>query len=140
MKNKQTNDAIKACTDALTPNDEHNFNVLCDRAEAYLQSDMFDDAIRDYNTVLGIDSNFKRAKDGLDKAKQWQRDSERRDYYKILGVDRDANKAQIVKAYRKLAQKWHPDNYQNDESMKKTAEKKFIDIAAAKEVIQMDLS
>ncbi|KAJ8956858.1 hypothetical protein NQ318_014273 [Aromia moschata] len=34
-----------------------------------------------------------------------------------------------------MAQKWHPDNYQNDENMKKIAEKKFIDIAAAKEVL-----
>lgn len=32
-----------------------------------------------------------------------------------------------------MAQKWHPDNYQGDE--KKIAEKKFIDIAAAKEVL-----
>jgi hypothetical protein len=35
--------------------------------------------------------------------------------------------------YRKAAQKWHPDNFQGDE--KKIAEKKFIDIAAAKEVL-----
>lgn len=34
---------------------------------------------------------------------------------------------------RKMAQKWHPDNFQGDE--KKIAEKKFIDIAAAKEVL-----
>lgn len=38
-----------------------------------------------------------------------------------------------MKAYRKLAQKWHPDNFQGDE--KKSAEKKFIDIASAKEVL-----
>ena len=35
---------------------------------------------------------------------------------------------------RKLAQKWHPDNFQ-DEDEKKKAEKKFMDIAAAKEVL-----
>ena len=35
--------------------------------------------------------------------------------------------------YRKAAQKWHPDNFQGDQ--KKIAEKKFIDIAAAKEVL-----
>lgn len=45
---------------------------------------------------------------------------------------RTANKQEITKAYRKAAQKWHPDNFQGDE--KKLAEKKFIDIAAAKEV------
>lgn len=35
--------------------------------------------------------------------------------------------------YRKLAQKWHPDGYSGAE--KKKAEKKFMDIAAAKEVL-----
>ena len=33
----------------------------------------------------------------------------KRDYYKVLGVDRNANKAEIKKAYRRLAQKYHPD-------------------------------
>lgn len=37
--------------------------------------------------------------------------------------------------FRKMAQKWHPDNFQLNESEKKIAEKKFIDIAAAKEVL-----
>lgn len=39
-----------------------------------------------------------------------------------------------MKAYRKLAQKWHPDNFQSDED-KKRAEQKFMEIAAAKEVL-----
>ena len=47
---------------------------------------------------------------------------------------RNAQKKDIIKAYRKLAREWHPDNYQ-DEKDKKTAEKKFIEIAAAKEVL-----
>lgn len=47
---------------------------------------------------------------------------------------RNAKKQEIIKAYRKLAQQWHPDNFQ-DEVEKKRAEKKFIDIASAKEVL-----
>ena len=39
-----------------------------------------------------------------------------------------------MKAYRKLAQKWHPDNFKEGDE-KKSAEKKFIDIASAKEVL-----
>lgn len=47
---------------------------------------------------------------------------------------RTAHKKEIIKAYRKLAQQWHPDNFQDPEEKKK-AEKKFIDIAQAKEVL-----
>ncbi|XP_031780298.1 dnaJ homolog subfamily C member 3 [Nasonia vitripennis] len=109
-------------------------DTLCDSAEAYLSADQFDDAIRDYKDALEIDSNNQRAKQGLQKAQQRQKISETRDYYKILGVPRTAKKQQIVKAYRKAAQKWHPDNFP-DEEEKKRAQKKFIDIAAAKEVL-----
>ena len=50
-----------------------------------------------------------------------------------LPPSRTATKSEISKAYRKLAQKWHPDAYDGDD--KKAAEKKFYDIAAAKEVL-----
>ena len=47
---------------------------------------------------------------------------------------RNARKQEIIKAYRKLAREWHPDNFK-DENEKKKAEKKFIEIASAKEVL-----
>ncbi|XP_017784756.1 PREDICTED: uncharacterized protein LOC108568285 isoform X1 [Nicrophorus vespilloides] len=131
MKDEQTSEAVSACSDVI--NVQQDLNVYCDRAEAYIMSDLFDDAIRDYKSALEIDQNFERAKEGLQRAQKLQQQSERRDYYKILDVKKSATKKEIVKAYRKQAQKWHPDNYQLDEKMKKIAEKKFIDIAAAKE-------
>ncbi len=53
------------------------------------------------------------------------------DYYKILGLSKTASEADIKKAYRKLARKYHPDLNPND----KEAEKKFKEINEANEVL-----
>lgn len=131
-KDEQSTHAIEACGEALELYSQ-DAAVYCDRAEAYIQTEMYDDAIRDYKSALEIDESLTRAKEGLQRAQKLQHQAEKRDYYKILGVKRTASKREIVKAYRKAAQKWHPDNFKGDE--KKIAEKKFIDIAAAKEVL-----
>ncbi|KAJ4830576.1 hypothetical protein Tsubulata_017032 [Turnera subulata] len=54
------------------------------------------------------------------------------DYYKILGVDKNASDDDLKKAYRKLAMKWHPDKNPNN---KKDAEAKFKQISEAYEVL-----
>lgn len=53
------------------------------------------------------------------------------DYYKILGIDRNASEKEIKNAYRKLARKYHPDLNPND----KDAKKKFQEINEANEVL-----
>ena len=53
------------------------------------------------------------------------------DYYKILEVDKSATQADIKKAYRKLARKFHPDLNPND----KEAQRKFQQINEANEVL-----
>ena len=53
------------------------------------------------------------------------------DYYKILEIDKKATEAEIKKAYRKLARKYHPDLNPND----KEAEKKFKELNEANEVL-----
>jgi curved DNA-binding protein len=54
-----------------------------------------------------------------------------KDYYKILGVDKNATQEEIKKAYRKLALKYHPDRNPGD----KAAEEKFKEITEAHEVL-----
>jgi curved DNA-binding protein len=53
------------------------------------------------------------------------------DYYKILGIDKTATDADVKKAYRKLARKYHPDLNPND----KEAEQKFKEVNEANEVL-----
>jgi len=53
------------------------------------------------------------------------------DYYKILGVKKNATEKDIKKAYRKLARQYHPDLNPND----KEAEKKFKEVNEANEVL-----
>lgn len=58
----------------------------------------------------------------------------KRDYYQVLGVDRNASKEEIKKAYRKLALKYHPDRNPNN----REAEEKFKEAAEAYEVLGDD--
>ncbi|GAA1183918.1 Chaperone protein DnaJ [Corynebacterium glaucum] len=53
-----------------------------------------------------------------------------RDYYGILGVDREATEQEIKKAYRKLARKYHPDVNPSEE-----AQERFAEISLAQEVL-----
>ena len=57
-----------------------------------------------------------------------------KDFYKVLGVDKKADKKAITKAYRKLARQWHPDQNPGD----KKAEATFKEIGEAYAVLSND--
>jgi molecular chaperone DnaJ len=57
--------------------------------------------------------------------------SNKRDYYEVLGISRNANESEIKKAYRKLALQYHPDKNPDDAQ----AEEKFKEAAEAYEIL-----
>jgi len=129
-------DAISAC-DAALHVDANHFEALMDRGEARLMMENYEAALNDFQTAKNVDQESRKAQEAIEKAQRLLKQSQKRDYYKILGVKRNASKKDILKAYKTLARQWHPDVFK-EEKEKEAAQKKFIDIAAAKEVLTDD--
>lgn len=131
-KDNDPSEAIMECSEYLkrNPNDA---DVLYNRAQAYIMEEQLEEAQSDCQKAHEME-NTQQTAECLEQIKNLIRQSKKRDYYKILGIKRSATSKAILKAYRKLAKKWHPDNFQ-DEKEKEKAQKQFIDIAAAKEVL-----
>lgn len=61
--------------------------------------------------------------------------------YDVLGVSRDASKAEIGRAYRQLARRYHPDRYQPGETddTRESAQQKFLLVATAYETLKVNV-
>ena len=103
------------------------------RGNIYMELQMYSEAKFDFQKAKELHSN--EADGYLEQAKRAESKAKKRDYYSILGVDRNASDAEIKKAYRKLAIKYHPDRNSESEEAKAMAQKKFIDVGDAYAVL-----
>lgn len=95
-------------------------------------------AIRDFEKLLELvpEEEHREYKKKIRAAQVQLKRAKRKDFYKILGVAKDATEPEIKKGYRKLALKWHPDRHANsDDTEKKVAEATFRDVNHAYEVL-----
>eukprot|EP00548_Thalassiothrix_antarctica_P006904 CAMPEP_0194146962 /NCGR_PEP_ID=MMETSP0152-20130528/22436_1 /TAXON_ID=1049557 /ORGANISM="Thalassiothrix antarctica, Strain L6-D1" /LENGTH=475 /DNA_ID=CAMNT_0038847621 /DNA_START=86 /DNA_END=1513 /DNA_ORIENTATION=- len=97
-------------------------------------AEKFQEAVNSYRRAVEIspDGEKREAQQKLQQAEVALKQSKEKNYYKILGVARDASQKEIKKAYRSLALKWHPDK--NTDNIEE-AEKKFQDIGEAYEIL-----
>jgi DnaJ family protein C protein 7 len=78
------------------------------RAKSYMELEKFEEAVRDYEYINRVDRGNFEYRQLLSHAKQELKKSKRKDYYKILGVDRNANEDEVKKAYKRSALTHHP--------------------------------
>merc|ERR1712038_888705 len=112
---------------------EKTLDGLFALGDAQLGGELYQEAVNTFKEAVDFEPNDKKqeAMQKLQKAEIALKQSKEKNYYKILGISRTADKKAIKKAYRDLALKWHPDKADDKEK----AEKMFQDISEAYEVL-----
>uniref|UniRef100_A0A667ZBA5 DnaJ homolog subfamily C member 7-like n=1 Tax=Myripristis murdjan TaxID=586833 RepID=A0A667ZBA5_9TELE len=129
-KLKKLDQAIEDCTSAVKL-DETYIKAYLRRAQCYMDLEQYEEAVRDYETVYQTEKT-KEHKHLLKNAQLELKKSKRKDYYKVLGVGKNATDDEIKKAYRKRALMHHPDRHSAaTPEVQKEEEKKFKEVGEA---------
>ena len=139
---RQHEQTIQDCSSAIELDDTY-LKAYMRRAASHLvigEESNCTKAIQDYEHCLNnLNPSEEQSADLKKKTRAAQvqlKRSKRKDFYKILGVPKDATDSEIKKCYRKLALKWHPDRHASStEEKKKEAENTFRDVNLAYEVL-----
>uniref|UniRef100_A0AAQ4R165 DnaJ (Hsp40) homolog, subfamily C, member 7 n=1 Tax=Gasterosteus aculeatus aculeatus TaxID=481459 RepID=A0AAQ4R165_GASAC len=127
--------AYELYSEALTidPNNiKTNAKLYCNRATV---GSKYEEAVRDYEKVYQTEKT-KEHKHLLKHAQLELKKSKRKDYYKVLGVNKNATEDEIKKGYRKRALLHHPDRHSGaSPELQKEEEKKFKEVGEAFSVL-----
>lgn len=135
---KQYAKAQTACAHAVRI-DDSNANAHAKLSEALLGLERFEDAVREAKRAVELDDSSREFQEAVQRAEAALQQSKNKNYYKILGVARDASAKEIKKAYRKQALEWHPDKHADKaEAEREEVHRKFHDIAEAYEILSDD--
>ena len=104
------------------------------RGELSLEMDNAEAALQDFRTAIRLDPQNAQYMNGIKRAEEAKKKTDRIDLYKLLGVEKTATDEEIKESYKKLVRKWHPDQY-SDPAKKEEAEKMMKAINAAYEVL-----
>lgn len=130
---KKYNEA-KPILSQLVDSDSTNGQIYRLLGQIHMENEEYDEAVFKYKKAAEYLPGDAAVDGELRKAESAAKQSKQKDYYKILGVKRNANAKEIKKAYREQALVWHPDKHTGEEDKIK-AEKQFQLVAEAYEVL-----
>jgi DnaJ family protein C protein 3 len=122
------------CTEALQLNSESLYGLI-HKGQQQLDADDFEAAVRTLEQAKEHHQQHQKIHDLLSKAHTLLKRSKEKDYYKVLGVTRDADDRDIKRAYRKLSKTFHPDKASAQNMTPEDAQKKMASINEAYEVL-----
>jgi DnaJ family protein C protein 7 len=127
-------EALKDINRSIQLNERY-WKAYMRRGNIYMVLKMYEEAKYDFQKVKDNDPSNKDIHKLLEDSKKEESKAKKRDYYKILEINKDASADEIRKAYKKLALKWHPDRNCESEESQQMAEKAFRDINDAYSVL-----
>ncbi|KAF3931728.1 hypothetical protein ABW19_dt0207436 [Dactylella cylindrospora] len=125
------------CEEVLKYNPD-SIPAIISNAKRLIDEELFEDAIRELQRAKELDGHNEKVNEWLQKAHVLLKRSKSKDYYKILGVERDATARQIKAQYNKMVRQYHPDKLKKSGLTKEQAERKMEAINEAYEVLKDD--
>ncbi|EAN88443.1 hypothetical protein C3747_257g24 [Trypanosoma cruzi] len=138
---RDTEKGLSVCEEAiefLGAENPASFDVHLQKVDIYLMQDDLKSAEEQLQNARRLQPNHERVNEYRQRIENLKRVAGRKDYYKILGVKKTANDAEIRRAYRHLAKTLHPDKLRSQELSAKErqkADERFRDINEAKEIL-----
>ena len=134
LKLKNFNEAKNDCNRSIEQKSDY-VKAYSRRAACFKELEEWDECVRDLEKVKELDPENQDNRRLLHEARIELKKSLRKDYYKILGVEKDADEREIKKAYRNKALLYHPDKNNETEEKRAEAEKKFKEVGEAFSVL-----
>ncbi|KAF2728251.1 DnaJ-domain-containing protein [Polyplosphaeria fusca] len=134
MEGSNMKKATPYCAESLQLNPTSLHGML-NQAQREIDADDFEAAIRTLESANEHHQNHGKIHELLNKARTLLKRSKQKDYYKVLGVSRDAEEREIKKAYRRLSKQFHPDKASANGISPDEAQKKMAAVNEAYEIL-----